>query len=394
MRYLYLLLFLLASTCALAQEKHSYLFVWAGDKDHKASDFLGILDADPASKSYGAIVASIPVGAAGTHPHHTELEMPANGHLLANGFHSGQTWLFDLTKPLQPRILTSFRDLGDYNHPHTYIRTGKDRILATFQYSGEHQTGGLVEMDERGKVKRTGSAADELDKQIFPYSVRPMPQFDRAVSTSTDMDQENKAASGKWVQVWRLSDLKLLRSFPLPPGPRGDEHLLTGEPKLLPDGKSVYIHTFMCGLYLLRGVESDTPKAQFVHGFQGKYCGVPVLAGRYWLQPVPDEHAVLALDISDPEKPREVSRVALGDRESPHWMAIDATGRRLVVNSSGYVEGNRLYVLLFDPATGKLALDERFRDAGSDQPGVDMNGKKWPHGFTGNAAPHGTLFSR
>ena len=57
---------------ALAQPKHSYLFVWAGDADHTASDFLGVIDADPSSKTYGHIVASVPTGSVGTHPHHTE----------------------------------------------------------------------------------------------------------------------------------------------------------------------------------------------------------------------------------------------------------------------------------------------------------------------------------
>jgi hypothetical protein len=48
----------------------------------------------------------------------------------------------------------------------------------------------------------------------------------------------------------------------------------------------------------------------------------------------------------------------------------------------------------FDPSTGKLALDRHFADAGSDSAGVSMNGKKWPHGFSGDAVPHGSIFSR
>src|SRR6185436_18772606 len=107
-----------------------------------------------------------------THPHHTEAEMPPNGHLLANGFHAGRTWLFDLSQPLQPRILTSFGDLAGFSHPHTYVRLANGNVLTTFQYladSGakqhepghetmaqntEHVTGGLVEMDERGTPVR------------------------------------------------------------------------------------------------------------------------------------------------------------------------------------------------------------------------------------------------
>lgn len=402
----------------------AHLFVWAGDAEGKSSDFLAVLDADPASAGYGRIVASLPVGESGTHPHHTEHEMPANGHLLANGFGAGRTWLFDLTQPLQPRILASFGDLAGFSHPHTFIRLANGNVMATYQYRAtpdaapgghamshgktpevpaaappgnpEAAPGGLVEMDETGRLIRSAAAADPKipDPRIYPYSVLPMPAIDRAVSTTTDMNPGNAKATSEWVQVWRWSDLTLLRTVALPPGPRGDEHKLTGEPRLLADGKGVLLHTFNCGLYLLRDLDRPEPTLRFVHGFEGTDCGVPVLTGRHWLQPVPAAHALVALDVSNPERPREVSRVGLGDDEEPHWLAIDPTGRRLVLNSGGYSAGNRLFVIDFDPATGALAIDARFRDAGSERPGVDLTGKAWPHGFTGKAAPHGTVFSR
>jgi len=387
---------LLSTTLLAAPPKHSYLFVWAGDADHAASDFLGVIDADPHSKNYGHIVASIPTGEAGTHPHHTEDVMPANGHLLANGFHAGRTWLFDLNQPLHPRILASFAEVGGFHHPHSYLRLKDGNLLTTFQYSGEHHTGGLVEMDERGKLIRSASAADAsigADK-IFPYAVLPIPKLNVAVSTSTDMDQDNKAATAQWIQLWRLSDLKLKKTIALEPGPGGKENQLTGEPRLLPDGKSVYIHTFQCGLYLVRGVETDSPTVKFVRSFKGQYCGVPILTGNYWLQPIPEEHGILSLDISDPEHPKELSRVVLADDEGPHWAAIDPSGTRIVLNSSGYVKGHRLWLVNLDRATGKLTLDEKFVDPVDHKPGIDMNGKAWPHGFKGNAVPHGTVFSR
>ena len=261
---------------------------------------------------------------------------------------------------------------------------------------GVHTTGGLVEMDERGTVIRSGSAADPSvpDKRIYPYSVLALPSADRAVSTTSDMDEADSTATAEWIQLWRLSDLTLVKSIALTPGPRGDENKATGEPRLLPDGKSVYIHTFNCGLYLLRGADGPAPTATFVKGFQGKDCGVPILTGHYWLQTVPDAHALVAVDVTDPEHPRDVSSVTFGDDERPHWIAIDRSGRRVVLNSGGYAKGNRLFVIDFDPATGALAIDAKFRDQGSDRPGVNLSQRAWPHGFTGTAAPHGTVFSR
>jgi hypothetical protein len=50
-------------------------------------------------------------------PHHTEVEMPVGGLLMANGFEAGRTWVFDLRDPLRPRIVASFGDLDGYMHP-------------------------------------------------------------------------------------------------------------------------------------------------------------------------------------------------------------------------------------------------------------------------------------
>ena len=412
------LIALVAGVCAACSAEApapstEFVFAWAGDSAGKASDFLAVIDATPSSPRYGSVVTSLPTGMAGTHPHHTETEPTGDGHLLANGFHAGRTWLYDLSVPREPKIVTSFGDVGGFSHPHTYTRLANGHVLATFQYAADpaaspmaghaamrtgtaHKTGGLVEMDERGVMVRSRGATDSAisDRQIFPYAVLPIAPLDRAVSTTTDMDEANKAATSEWVQLWRLSDLTLLRSIALKPGPRGDEHRFSGEPRLLPDGKSVYIHTFNCGLYLLRGVDGDQPTSSFVTAFQGKNCGVPLLVGRYWLQTVPEAHALVAMDISDPEHPREVSSLKLGDDEQPHWIAMDRTGKRVVLNSAGGGKGNRLYIVQFDSANGALTLDERFRDAGATRAGVSFTGKTWPHGFTGTAFPHGTVFSR
>jgi hypothetical protein len=393
----------------------SYLYVWAGDSAATASDFLAVVDADPASPRYGTIVTSLAVGDTGSHPHHTEAEMPASGHLLANGFHAGKSWLFDLTTPTAPKVLTSFGALAGFDHPHTYTRLANGNLLTTFQYAdgptkatphegmggmsgmsmgGVHATGGLVEMDERGTVIRSASAADPAiaDKRIFPYSAIPVPSLDLIASTTTDMDQADTVATSHWIQFWSLSSFKLLRTIPLPAGPRGNEQEWTGEPHLLADGKSLYIHTFGCGLYLLKGIETPTPSATLVKSFAGEGCGVPILTGKWWLQPVPESHALIALDISDPAHPREVSSVDFGKDEHPHWIALDPTGRRVVLNSGG--GGQRLFVVDFDPATGTLAIDQKFKDAGSTVPGVSLSKRSFPHGWTGSASPHGTVFSR
>ncbi len=209
------------------------------------------------------------------------------------------------------------------------------------------------------------------------------------------MDRNDSAASRN-LQVWRLSDLSLLRTFPLPDGAAGGEGLLTAEPRLLDDGKTVLVSTFNCGLYLMDGLAGDTPSARLVASFPrkaGTNCAIPVIAGRYYLVTVPAWSAVVSLDISNPGAPREVSRVTLGADDVPHWIGISPDQRRVVV--TGY-QGmrHRVVIARFDPATGQLALDERFREEGASEPGYRMDNKTWPHGGTAKGIPHGAVFSR
>src|SRR5581483_5931286 len=114
----------------------NYLYIWAGDGDKRESDFLAVIDVRPAKPRYGRIVATLPVGEAGTIAHHTEHEMPKGGVLFANGFHAGKTFMFDLRNPESPRLFGSFGAAGSYTHPHSFVRLPNGNVLATFQMKG------------------------------------------------------------------------------------------------------------------------------------------------------------------------------------------------------------------------------------------------------------------
>jgi hypothetical protein len=51
-----------------------------------------------------------------------------------------------------------------------------------------------------------------------------------------------------------------------------------------------------------------------------------------------------------------------------------------------------MWMLKIDRATGRITLDSAFRDAGSTRPGIAFDRADWPHGATGAAVPHGTVF--
>jgi hypothetical protein len=375
-----------------------YLYLWTASADSTEPDFLAVLDVTEDSVRYGRLVATLPVPGRANLPHHTEHEMPADRRLFANGFNSGRTWIFDLTDPPHPRIAGMLGDVEGFTHPHSYLRLPDGNVLATFQTrhrEGGIAPGGLVELTSDGRPVRSRSADfPGLDPMTRVYSAGVVAPLDRIVTTTTDMHGD--ATASRQLQIWRLSDLELLHTITLPDGPAGGESRLTAEPRVLGDGRTVLVSTFSCGLYLMEGLEGDAPSGRLVASFPRKprtYCAIPVVAGNYYLVTVPAWSAIVSLDVSDPAAPREVGRLTLGPDDVPHWISMTADRRRVVLTGYGAMK-HRVVIARFDPATGGLTMDERFREDGATAPGFRMDGKAWPHGSTADGIPHGAVFGR
>lgn len=391
----------------------SYLYLWAGDPDQKNSDFLAVIDARPESKTYGRIITTVRINETGTMPHHTQYEFPSNGVLFANGWASGRTFMFDLDHPTSPRIVGRLGALAGYSFPHSFAQLLNGHVMVTLQGKGGAYApiGGLVELDEQGNVVRSASAADATvgSSLIWPYSLIVLSKEDRIIVTSFVMGgfpHSTQLPVGSWsekrmnstntrhVQIWSLSELKLLSTIELPPSPEVGHEQNPAEPRVLQDG-SVYINTFDCGLYHLHGLTGKSTTAHFVLAFPGgdldaSPCGIPVVVGKFWIQTVSVLPGLIVLDASNPEKPIEVSRLVLGSRfKHPHWIAADRRGSRLVL--TGAMESWVLIVNI-DKRTGKLSIDETFRERRSDVPGLSWEHFNWPHGESSKAIPHGALF--
>ena len=376
-----------------------YLLVWAGDRDKKGNDFLAVIDADPSSMSYGRLLTTVATDQQTVRVHHTEYTMPVNGMLFANDHGAGRTFIFDVRDPLQPKIVTSFSDVAGYMHPHSYVRLPNGHVLVTFQHhhegsaaAGGGKTGGLVEIDDSGKVIRSASNADPAfaSALLMPYGLVVLPAVDRVVSTNSSMHDDD-IFSGVSYQIWRLSDLKLLKTANFDVGADHYAHISPEEPRLGPDG-SVFVQTLGCGLERITDIDTAHPMSKLVYVFPGNWCGVPTIVGHYLVQSVPAVHGFVVLDIANPAKPAEVSRLKLSDRYFSHWTAWDPKTERLVVTASATPD-DRTYLLKFDQSRGELTVDEAFRDT-DGQPGFSFSERDWPHGWRGVGTPHGAVFSR
>jgi hypothetical protein len=90
--------------------------------------------------------------------------------------------------------------------------------------SGKEVHGGIVEIDDQGKMIRAASTADpgHRDDLLMAYSLLPLPDIDRVLVTNSSMRDEDK--TGHTYQIFRLSDLKRLSTNDLdsPAGSYGE----------------------------------------------------------------------------------------------------------------------------------------------------------------------------
>lgn len=384
---------LLVCICNASATDSPYLFIWAADADKKESDFLAVLDADSQSPTYGNVLTTVEVGFP-SGAHHSEHRMPEDAQLFVNGFRSGRSFVIDLRDPLKPQLAADFTGIENLTYPHSFERLPNGNVLATFQnaQAGQQTTGGVVELTPSGRHVRSSSAADPEFPEIRPYSLLPLPNDDLVVTTTSDMLEEVVTDS---VQLWRLSDLSLLRTLRLPKGPGGYEQLDPAEVRLMADGKTLLVNTFNCGLYQINDAATPSPGIRHIFTFGMSkptdglaMCALPVTVENFWIQTVPSRNGLVSLDLSDPDNPKEIGYVNLGEGNYPHWIALEPSERRIVVTGFGDMLNNVMMVNV-DPMTGALAIDHDFGENGI----ASFGGTDWPHGSTGPAVPHGSVFS-
>jgi hypothetical protein len=311
---------------------------------------------------------------------------------------TGRTYLFDFADPLAPRIAGTLDSVPGLRMPHSFARLPDGNVLATMQF-GDGRTkgdpGGLALFTPEGRVIRAASSADPgfPGSAIRTYSLDVSLTSDRVITTSTPMDTASTTADV--VQLWRLSDLKLLRTIPLARTSPDSSSRYPFEVRFFADGRSAMLNTYNCGFYLLAGLDGESPAIEPVLALEHpRYigCGVPLLIGTWWIMPVGFANEFIVFDVADPRRPRRASTLVTDSTFWPHWMSREEGSNRIVLSAEGKHPSVRM--VRFDSTTGTLAWDERFRDRPDGPLGVSFDRAEWPHGKTGAALPHGSVFSR
>jgi hypothetical protein len=358
------------------------------------------IDLRETSATRGQVVDVLLADSGGRSAHHVEHALASDDILFANDFGKGATSIFDLRAPGKPKLVGSFTTAGTFAYPHSFVSLPNGNVLATYQWGHgfNKPPGGLAELRRDGSVVRSARAAVAgVDSTlIVPYSLEVLPALDRVVTTSTSMIDDG----GVLVQIWRLSDLSVLHTLEIPkatshaghdahsagtPAHGEMHHLLPGEPRVLADGRTVMFGTFTCGLYRLDAIDSPTPRLSFMQAFPGENCAVPLRIGERWIQTVPDERALVVLDIHNPTAPRELSRLIFDAPVTPHWVSADRSGQHVVL-TSGSAKDGRIHFMQFDEASGTLTHAQAVRS-------VDVSRVMLPGVGVVRVVPHGAVFS-
>src|SRR5689334_5615343 len=201
-----------------------YIYVWAGNGTMKqmGSDVIAVIDADEASPTYAKVIDVLTVANEGMMPHHSEFDTPVRGSsVFVNDYGMHKSYMIDFTNPSKPTLGGQVALTPNSHTPHSFARLANGHVLATIQF-GDDKTdgnpGGVAEFDSNGKLIRYSTSKDPSspDPRIRTYALATLPKIDRLVTTSSGMDTMHVANT---VQVWRLSDLKLLKTLEVPQEP-------------------------------------------------------------------------------------------------------------------------------------------------------------------------------
>jgi DNA-binding beta-propeller fold protein YncE len=399
-----------------------YLVVWAGDDDRRDEDFLAVLDANPRSRRYGHVLATIPVDSTGNEPHGVNTMARADGVVVATGLRSDRVFVFDLRDPVRGRLRRVIEPSRSrvLRAPVVAVTGRAGPVFVTEadrnRYRGRGREvldapGGLLELDVPGRgVRERSAAASDARAYIVAPSGGAIVR-DALVTTNRGhgwvATTEGEFLPGITVQVWSLERRRVRATVPLEAGPRGEENLgpLTVVP--VAGRRTVFVNTHDGGaLYASDSVDLERPAFRLAYDFGAgsRPSGAAVTPdGRLYVTALAGRDEVVGLDVHDPWHPSVAFRMRIPSERAgaagPSALAMSADGQRIAVADytvdlpAERLDGDRrVHMLRFDDEARVFVLDERFRDEQTGEVGVSFDRAVWPHGRTGPARPHGVLF--
>jgi selenium-binding protein 1 len=376
------------------------LYIWAGDQARTNADFLAVVNFDDSSPGYGNVITTVPLpgaGASGNEPHHVGLS--SDGRVLACGgllsVLKGQKeiFFFDVSNPAAPSFLSSADPpLSAITDEFYALPDGGFLVTMMGGAAGAHP-GRVAEFD-RNLTLVAEHPNNPPHDGFNPHGISVRPEINLMVtsdfvcpSTTLHAVPGGLDLRGS-LRVWQFKQRRLLRTIQIP-GAVG-----TIDVKLIPDDPMGRAYTAGMADDHLYLVDTRQGTAKAVFDFSTIATGgFPQLMrmtadGNRLFVSMNSAGKIVMFDTSDPKQPRVVKVLDLGANSGPHYIALTADEKRLVITDyflneddfgKVHAEGDhKVHVALV--TANDLVLDTRFN--------LDFNTAF----ASGQARPHGVAF--
>lgn len=199
-------------------EHESLLYVWTRDADHEDSDFVAVVDVDPASDQFGRIIRTTPTGSPGNEAHHLGYTENAD-RIFGGGLFSNKLFIYDLKQdPRKPRLVrTVDLDPTGYSGPHTLYAIPGGMMLAMLGAVDGGGPAALVKTDNDGNFIEAWPAQGGGTLK-YMYDVGVKPEMNRMITSSWAHPKHVKMSggappehAGDEVAVWDWQAKKILQ---------------------------------------------------------------------------------------------------------------------------------------------------------------------------------------
>jgi 56kDa selenium binding protein (SBP56) len=377
-----------------------YLYVWAGDQARLAPDFLTVVDFDPESPTYGAVLATRPLpgpGAVGNEPHHVGLSRDgrtlALGGLLSILKGQPEIFFFDVSTPASPRFIQSADPPLSSVTDDFYALEDGGFLVTMMGGPAGHHPGRVVEFDKDLNLIAEHPAVPP-DEGFNPHGISVRPDLNLMVTsdficpTTTLHDVPGGLDLRGSIRVWSLQPRRIVKAIDIPnAGGTMDVQLIPGDRH----GRAFTAGMLDDKLYLIDSrAGTATPVFDFGSIEKGGWPQLMRMTrdGTRLFITMNVAGRVAMLDTSNPEHPTLLSTLNLGSQAGPHYLALTRDERRVVVSdyfldedTFGKVHRDGDHeVRVANVTATSLALDPAFN--------LDFD-----NAFaTGPARPHGVAF--
>ena len=403
------LLFAMMSLCSIAvagsvqadggeseHKKPRYLYVWAGDQERTAPDFVAVIGLDEDSKDYGRVLNTVPVPTSGNEAHH--LGLSADGNILAAGgllsLLKGQDsiFFFDVSTPDNPVFLESTSAPLSAITDDFYPLSGGGFLVTQMGSNTGGAPGRVAEFDANLNLVKEWPETPPADG-FNPHGISVRPEinlmvtsdFVNPVTTLNVFPGPVEARAS--VRVWNLASRTIVRTIPVTGGiGTMDVKLIPGDPLQ----RAYSCGTFDGHVYLIDTVNGTSQPVFDADDVNpgGSHVTPQLLetpaSGDRLIFSIFETGQVVMLDTSDRAHPKLISVVELGAGAGPHDIHLTEDGKKLIVTDyfldeddfgKVHFEGDHK-VHVIKVQRNKLELDRRFN--------LDFN-----TAFARPARPHG-----